>query len=75
MNKEEELSKLGQTVRSIRLAKGLTQTELANRIGKDHPNINRLENGKFNPSFIFLKEVAQGLEVDIREFFNYSEQI
>jgi transcriptional regulator with XRE-family HTH domain len=60
----------GQKVRSIRLSKKLTQTELANIIGKDHPSINRLEKGKINPSFIFLLEVAEGLEVTISDFFD-----
>jgi len=59
-----------QKVRSIRLSKKLTQTELANIIGKDHPSINRLEKGKINPSFIFLLEVAEGLEVTISDFFD-----
>ena len=50
MNKKSELIKLGNTVKEIRLSKGLTQTELAHKIGKDHPSINKLENGKVNPS-------------------------
>jgi len=66
----EKLYQLGQKVRSIRLSKKLTQTELANIIGKDHPSINRLEKGKINPSFIFLLEVAEGLEVTISDFFD-----
>ena len=70
MDKKEKLYQLGQKVRSIRLSKKLTQTELANIIGKDHPSINRLEKGKINPSFIFLLEVAEGLEVSISDFFD-----
>ncbi len=70
MDKKEKLYQLGQKVRSIRLSKKLTQTELANIIGKDHPSINRLEKGKINPSFIFLLEVAEGLEVSVSDFFD-----
>lgn len=69
MDKNEKLIKLGLKVKSIRLSKNLTQTELANIIGKDHPSINRLERGKINPSFIFLLEVAEGLGVSITDFF------
>jgi putative transcriptional regulator len=69
MDKSEELIQLGLKVRSIRLAKNLTQTELANIIGKDHPSINRLEKGKINPSYIFLLEVAEGLGISIVDFF------
>ena len=61
------LEQLGLKVKEIRLQKGLTQTELANKIGKDHPSINKLENGKVNPSYIFLCEVAEGLNVEMKE--------
>jgi transcriptional regulator with XRE-family HTH domain len=67
MNKNEVLLQLGERVKEIRIQKGLTQTELANKIGKDHPSINKLENGKVNPSYYFLYEVAQGLGVDLIE--------
>lgn len=66
-DKDLILQRLGEQVRRIRLEKGLTQTELANKIGKDHPSINKLENGKVNPSFYFLYEVATGLEVELIE--------
>lgn len=69
MDKRDKLLQLGSKVREIRLSKGMTQTELAHLIGKDHPSINKLENGKVNPSFIFLTEVAEGLGVEIRDFF------
>ncbi len=76
MNREaewkEKLIKLGARVKEIRLLKGLTQMELAHKIGKDHPSINKLEKGKVNPSYIFLTEVAEGLEVEIMEFFKYN---
>jgi len=70
MDKQEKLVQLGLKVKSIRVSKGFTQTELANIIGKDHPSINRLEKGKINPSYIFLLEVAEGLGVSINEFFS-----
>ena len=69
MKKEQELKNLGLRVKELRKEKGLTQTELAHTIGKDHPSINRLEKGKINPSYIFLLEVAYGLEIDPRNFF------
>jgi transcriptional regulator with XRE-family HTH domain len=70
MDKQDKLIQLGLKVKSIRVSKGFTQTELANIIGKDHPSINRLERGKINPSYIFLLEVAIGLDVSIIDFFD-----
>lgn len=67
MNKKEEKLKLGQRVKEIRESKGLSQTQLANKIGKDHPAINKLENGKVSAGYIFLLEVAAGLEVHIKD--------
>tara|TARA_R110000782_G_scaffold269225_1_gene366940 strand:+ start:38404 stop:38616 length:213 start_codon:yes stop_codon:yes gene_type:complete len=69
MNKSDKLKAIGEKIRKIRLSKGFTQTELANIMGKDHPSLNKLENGKVNPSYIYLTEVAEALEVDIKEFF------
>lgn len=70
MNREEKLIQLGSRVREIRKAKGMTQMELAHNIGKDHPSINKLENGKVNPSYLFLCEVAEGLEVSFIDLVN-----
>ncbi len=47
--------------------KGISQTDLAYKIGKDQPSINRLEKGNINPSFLYLSEIAEGLEVSISE--------
>jgi len=69
VDKELALKELGIRLRELRLSKGLTQTDLAYSIGKDHPSINRLENGKINPSYIFLCEVAKGLDVEVSELF------
>jgi transcriptional regulator with XRE-family HTH domain len=69
VDKIELLKSLGGRIKEIRLAKGLTQTELAHKIGKDHPSINRLEKGKINPSYFFLCEIAEGLEISIYDIF------
>ena len=69
MEKEKKLllKKLGKNVRRIRNDKGMSQTELANIINKDQPSIQRLEAGNINPSYYYLYQVAQGLEVSLKE--------
>jgi transcriptional regulator with XRE-family HTH domain len=69
VEKKEVLELLGNRVKEIRLSKGMTQTELANKIGKDHPSINRLEKGKINPSYYFLFELSEGLEIELKDLF------
>ena len=67
MGRDKALITLGERVKEIRIAKGLTQMELAHRIGKDHPSINKLENAKVNPSYLFLLEICEGLEIELKE--------
>ena len=62
-----ELKRLGERVKEARQEKNMSQTLLANKIGKDQPSINRLEKGNINPSYIYLLEVCEGLEIDISE--------
>lgn len=63
----EILKLLGNKIRSYRLEKGYNQTEFANIIGKDQPSVNRLENGNINPGYLYLHQIAKGLEVSIKE--------
>ncbi|MGB9858870.1 MAG: helix-turn-helix transcriptional regulator [Moorellaceae bacterium] len=61
----EELEPEYQLVRSIiqqRIAKGMTQAELAKRVGTRQSAIARLESGRYNPSLRFLKRVAKALD-------------
>ena len=64
---EERLLQLGLIVKKLREEKGLSQTELAYKIGKDQPSINRLEKGNVNPSIIYLLQICEGLEITIEE--------
>jgi transcriptional regulator with XRE-family HTH domain len=63
----EKLIKLGLKVRELRMAKSLSQTDLAFKIGKDQPSINRLEKGKINPSILYLLDIANGLEIKVSD--------
>jgi putative transcriptional regulator len=64
---KERLLQLGLKVKELREGKGLSQTELAYKIGKDQPSINRLEKGRVNPSIIYLLQICEGLEITIEE--------
>lgn len=49
-----------------RLERGLTQRELAKRVGTKQSAIARLESGTYNPSLDFLKKVTHALDARIR---------
>lgn len=61
------LIELGERIRKIRLEKGFNQTEFANIIGKDQPSINRLERGNINVGYLYLLQIAKGLDVNVNE--------
>ncbi|OGE80799.1 MAG: hypothetical protein A3H72_00205 [Candidatus Doudnabacteria bacterium RIFCSPLOWO2_02_FULL_48_8] len=57
---------LVETLIAKRLQKGLTQKQLAKRIGTKQPVISRLEQGNFNPSLKFLGRVAKALDSKLK---------
>lgn len=61
---EEELRPLldlADAVIALRLARGWSQAELAERAGTKQANISRLESGLANPSVKFLQKLASAL--------------
>ncbi|WP_027719101.1 helix-turn-helix domain-containing protein [Desulfovirgula thermocuniculi] len=48
-----------------RIEKGLTQEELARRVGTRQAAIARFESGRANPTIGFLKKVAAALDADL----------
>lgn len=48
-----------------RLKQGLTQEQLAKKIGSKQPVISRLEQGSYNPSVKFLHRVAAALDAKL----------
>ena len=49
-----------------RSEKGLTQRELAQRIGTKQSAVSRLESGNYNPSLSFLQRIADALDVRLK---------
>lgn len=49
----------------LRIAHGLTQTQLAELVGTRQPSIARIENGKTLPSLSFLERVASVLNARV----------
>lgn len=64
---KEEYDALGPQYEIIRAeiesrkVAGMTQAELAERMGTAQTNISRFESGKYNPSLAFLQKMAEGL--------------
>ena len=58
---------VGKNAKRIRLAKGLTQEEFAERSGFSQQYISDLERGRRNPTIVSLYELAQALGVSYLE--------
>ena len=71
MDKQEFLTELGKRIIKLRQQKGWSQAELARNCDKEKQSIERLENGKINPSAYYLKEIANGLGVELSELLKF----
>ncbi len=49
-----------------RTERGLTQKELARKIGTKQSAISRLESGNYNPSLVFLQKIAKALNTHLK---------
>ncbi len=61
--------RLGNRLKDARAELGLTQAELALRIGVSRKTINTVENGVFTPSTILALTLAQALERKVEDLF------
>ena len=61
----DEHAALGMAIRELRDEAGLTQEELAERVGMTFTRIGLLERGATDPRFTTLRRVARGLGVGV----------
>jgi transcriptional regulator with XRE-family HTH domain len=68
---------LADDILRLRMEKGWSQSELAERAGTKQANISRLESGLSNPSINFLQKVAKALDTNISVKFeeNHSQEV
>src|SRR6266852_1922169 len=68
---KEEYDRLGPRyqiitdVLRLRELRGMTQLQLAEKMGKQQPAISRLEGGGVSPSLTFLQELASALDAKL----------
>ena len=61
--------RLGIRLKEIRTAAGLTQAELAERVGVSRKTVNTVENGVFIPSTVLALGLARALGVKVEDLF------
>jgi transcriptional regulator with XRE-family HTH domain len=71
VDREGLKKKLGKRVVQLREEKGWSQADLARACKKDRQALEKIENGKVNPTVYTLYEIAQVLEVPLLELFRF----
>ena len=73
MNDNDFATNLGNRIRELRKNKGVSQLELAYDMDMSMNTISGIELGKISPKIDTLKKIAQKLDIDISELFDFSE--
>lgn len=62
---------LGQRIKELRKARGLSQDQLSEKVGIDSKHLSRIELGKSFPYMETLEAIASALEVEIKDLFEF----
>ena len=71
MTKDELKSKIGKRIIELRKLRGWNQSDLARACNKDRQAIEKIENGKVNPTIYSLYEISIGLNLPLREICSF----
>lgn len=68
MDNKEYLKMMGNKIKQIRLSKKLRQKDLGEMCKMDYTSIGRIENGQKNSYLLTLKNLADKLGCDVKDF-------
>ena len=60
---------IGEQIVVFRKLRGLTQTELAEMVGKDRQYLYKIEKGRVTPNIVTLSIIASALKITLSELF------
>lgn len=66
---------LGKRIKVLRKKRKITQETLAELVDKSKNHISKIELGRTNPPLSLLVDIADALEVDISELFNFETKV
>ncbi len=72
---EEAILLLGRQLKYLRRQKNLTQAQLAEKVGLSVNYVSQIETGIANPKVKTLFMIAQGLNVEIKELFDFDIRV
>jgi len=65
--------KVQVNVRKVRKKRGLTQEELARKVGVSRQTIVNVEQGRYKPSILLALKIAKVLDADVETLFKLEE--
>lgn len=66
-------TRVTNSIRAVREAKGMTQAELAAQIGVTRQTLIAIEQGKYSPTLELAFQVARAFGVGLDDLFQYPE--
>jgi len=73
--KTDEKRLIGLRIKELRKSKGLSQEELAERAETSPNYLSRMERGTENPTLDMLIKLANALEVEMWEMFDFGHEV
>lgn len=67
-------TKVTNSIRAVREAAGMTQAELARRVGVTRQTLIAIEQGRYSPSLELAFQIARAFGVGLDELFAYPEE-
>jgi putative transcriptional regulator len=61
-------------VRALRTARGLSQAQLAERLGVSRQTVNSIETDRYTPSLLLAISMARLFETSVEEMFHVDDQ-
>lgn len=66
---------IGKVIRKYRKEKGMTQEEMAHRLGVTTPAVNKWENGNSLPDITMLAPIARLLNITLEQLLSFHEEL
>lgn len=67
--------KIGNKIKQIRIAKGIKQFALAEKLNMEPSNLTRIESGYQFPKEENLQKIADNLNVDVKDIFDFTDEL
>lgn len=69
MDEEVFIKQLAKRIKQLRVEKGMTQLDVASKMGIDDSSYRKIESGRTNPTSRTLYKLAVALDVSVAELF------